>query len=274
MARFGIDFAWGRPSIAALKAHGVSFVGRYFSQHEGRGLNSDPGKDLSRAELDAYRANHMDVVVAWETTANRAGQGERAGQADARLALEQAHALGFRGPIHFAVDFDANGPDVWAYFRGAHSVAGALTGVYGGYRVVKYLLDHGVAHHAWQTYAWSSGRWDSRALVRQYSNGHYVDGVDCDYDVMLGATPAAPHADPLAILTPDERGAINAKIRYSKRPQLHRHGLKVVSGRIVNFRKAIWLAAEKGIDPHGRRTPRGWGIRNRRARYATLWRHS
>lgn len=107
-------------------------------------------------------------------------------------------------------------------------------------------------------------QWTDRALGRNLDESLCVDNF------FAGGAPA----DPLAVLLPDERGAVNAKILYSKRPWLHRHGLKVVNARIAGFRKAIWLAAEKGVDPHGRRTPRGWGIRNRRARYATLWRHS
>jgi hypothetical protein len=254
VSRFGIDFAWGRPTIPQLRAHGVTFVGRYFSWHEGRGLASSPGKDLSRDELASYRANGIGVVVAWETLADRALSGEAGGHADAMRALEQARAVGWDGPIQFAVDFDAAGAEVEPYFRGAHTAAVERTGCYGGYRVVSYLFDQGHIRHAWQTYAWSGGQWDRRALVRQYSNEHTVAGVDCDYDVEIGTFPSAPKPapkpSPLAVLTGQEHAAL---------------------GEVVTLRKAIWLAAEHGRTPNGHPTPKGWGIRNRTARYHLLW---
>lgn len=78
----------------------------------------------------------------------------------------------------------------------------------------------------------------------------------------------------LSILLPQERSAVEGLVAYRKHPALHRHGIGVVHERVVHLRKAIWQAAEKGRDGHGRSTPRGWDIRNRRARYELLWRYS
>jgi hypothetical protein len=175
--RFGIDFAWGTIPIVALKAHGVSFVVRY--------LSHDPSKNLHDNYADDLTANGIDIVVIWETTADRAAQGALAGGADAREALAQATACGMpKGrPIYFAVDFDAGGLQIEAYFRGvARVLSPAGTGVYGGYKPVSYLMEHGVVKFGWQTYAWSSGRWFSRAQLFQYSNGHTIGGVEVDYD--------------------------------------------------------------------------------------------
>lgn len=89
-------------------------------------------------------------------------------------------------PIFFAVDFDASSGQeaaISTYLDGAASVLGkAGTGVYGGYTVVKHALDGDHCRWAWQTYAWSGGKWDTRAQLQQYSNDHVIGGVGLDYD--------------------------------------------------------------------------------------------
>jgi hypothetical protein len=40
---------------------------------------------------------------------------------------------------------------------------------------------------------------------------------------------------------------------------------------LVRFRKAVWIAAERGRLPNGRTTQRGWDVLNRNARYRVLW---
>jgi hypothetical protein len=271
---FGIDFAWGRPGVQALKARGVTFVGRYFSNHEGRGLKSKSGKDMDRAELESYAKAQIGVVVAWESTAERAREGASAGEQDARLALAQANGVGWDGPINFAVDFEAQGPEVYHYFRGVQSVLGARTGVYGGYEVVRYLFDNKVVFHAWQTYAWSDNRWDRRAAVRQYSNNHTFAGVACDYDVEIVPTADGDHPiqkrSPLAVLVPAELRLVNTLLAYDKHPKLHSHGIKVTREALVVKRKEIWVAAVRGI-VNGKPARKGWGVDNRAARYKLLW---
>jgi Domain of unknown function (DUF1906) len=261
--RFGIDFAWGRPSTHELRAAGVTFVGRYFSH--------DPSKDLTASELHGYQHNGIGVVVAWETTATRTQDGELAGAEDARAALARAHAIGYGGAVDFAVDFDAEGPEVFHYFRGARHVAGSRCGVYGGYRVVKYLFDNNLVSHGWQTYAWSSGRWDRRAVLRQYSNDHTLAGVSCDYDVELGGAPAKPRVSPsLAVLEPEERKLANTLLAYRQHPHLHAHGITVTHAALVVKRKEVWAAAKHEVD-HGKTWAQAWAFRHRGTRYKTLW---
>lgn len=263
--KFGVDFAWGRPSIAELKAAGVTFVGRYFSH--------DPSKDLSGAEFHAYRTNGIGTIVAWETTAERTRGSELDGQTDAHQALARAQGMGYEGPICFAIDFDAAGPEVEAYFRGAHSVAGGRCGAYGGYRPIAHLFDSGLIHEAWQTYAWSGGQWDRRARWRQYSNDHSLAGVSCDYDVELvpDAPAHAAAATGLNVLLPAERRLANTIIAYRAHPRLHPHGIKVTREALIRARKEVWLAAERGLLADGRKTQPGWHVNNREARYALLW---
>ena|GEM_PF-2007241 len=170
----GVDYAWTHPSPAALKAAGIAFVMRY--------LSTDASKNLTRAEANALAEENIWCGVVWESTANRAGAGKAAGQADAKTALAQATAAGMPAghPVYLAVDYDADPATVVPYFQGAASVLGLdRTGVYGGYKVVKYLLDHELVTFAWQTAAWSAGKWDARAHIRQ---GAYIKigGVQCD----------------------------------------------------------------------------------------------
>ncbi len=175
--RFGIDFAWGTIATADLKKAGVTFVIRY--------LSHDPSKNLKDEYADQLAAAGIDIVVVWETTATRALEGKNAGVTDAQEARRQALACGMPTgrPIYFAVDFAAAGPDVAAYFRGVASVLTYNgTGVYGGYRAVSYLVSHMICRWAWQTYAWSAGRWVAGAQLCQYSNGHKIGGVEVDYD--------------------------------------------------------------------------------------------
>lgn len=181
MTIFGIDYAWGHPSTASMKALGVKFACRYLSY-------DTEGKTITPAEAQALAAAGIWIVAVWETSASRAKRGHAAGVSDAREALRQSNALGMLKdrPIYFAVDFDAglgDWPEVREYFRGVNSVIGlGRTGMYGGYDPVRWGFDQGVIEWGWQTYAWSEGKWDARAELQQYRNGMRVGGKDCDFN--------------------------------------------------------------------------------------------
>lgn len=181
--RAGVDFAWGRPSIAALRDEGVTFVARY--------LSHDSSKNLSPAERRGYHRAGIDVIVVWESTGGRALEGRAAGAEDARNAYYQAVACGMptdenrrlKRPIYFAIDTDADVDQVKEYFEGVGAVLGHHNaGVYGGIRPVSGLFDLKLVGYGWQTYAWSNGQWDRRAQVQQYLNGQSIGGVSVDLD--------------------------------------------------------------------------------------------
>ncbi|GAA0286868.1 hypothetical protein GCM10009527_097970 [Actinomadura nitritigenes] len=181
MAIEGVDYAWGRPGAAALRAAGKRFACRYLS-------HDTTGKNLNRGEAIELSAGGIALVVVWEHAAARALAGHDAGREDARDADAQARACGMPSdrPIYFAVDFDASPSQqaaINAYLDGAASVIGrGRVGIYGGYWPVKRALDAGKARWAWQTYAWSGSRWDPRAQLQQYDNGERIAGVDLDLD--------------------------------------------------------------------------------------------
>ncbi|GAB3943046.1 hypothetical protein GCM10027614_31110 [Micromonospora vulcania] len=128
---------------------------------------------------------------------------------NATKAQSQALACGMPAgkPIYFSVDFDASASQqtvINAYFDGVASVLGrARVGAYGGYYVIKRLFDAGKIRWGWQTYAWSSGQWDSRAQLRQVKNGVTIGGADCDLDeawaIDFGQWGSRPSARSLAV---------------------------------------------------------------------------
>lgn len=184
--RVGVDFAFGaKPTPAELTAAGVTFVCRY--------LSTDVSKDLSADEYAGYRTAGIDVVVVWETTANRMLDGAAAGTADANAAVALLKEIGVPGtpPIYFACDFDATPGDqaqIHAYLNGAAAVIGvSRVGIYGGFWPVSRAFAAGDVTYGWQTYAWSGGNWEPRAQLRQVQNGVTVAGIDADIDHAIAA---------------------------------------------------------------------------------------
>src|SRR4051812_9111 len=179
--RTGVDYSWARPSPAGIRAAGYTFAVRYLS-------HSTTGKNLTVDEAGALLAAGVHLVVNWEDSAMDALDGRARGASDAGEAERQAGAIGVPAdrPIYFAIDFDASEAQQAAlddYFDGVASVIGAArTGAYGGYGPIKRLLDGGKIAWAWQTYAWSGGRWEPRAQLRQVRNSVVIAGGECDVD--------------------------------------------------------------------------------------------
>ncbi len=181
--RLGADYSWSRPAVAALRAAGVTFCCRY--------LSHDTGKNLSRQEAEALSAAGIDLVCNWETTAGFMLSGRSQGARDATAAYEMARGCGMPDgrPVYFSLDVDPRGlgagqwDAVDGYLDGAAEVLGRRqVGIYGGYAAVKRALDAGTARWAWQAFAWSGGRWDPRAHLRQVVNGQRLGGGTVDYD--------------------------------------------------------------------------------------------
>jgi len=174
----GVDYAWSRPDPAGLYAAGYRFASRYLSYDR-------TGKNLTLAEAEELAAAGLAVVANWEWRAGDAKLGFAAGAEYAQEAVRQAAACGMPAgrPIYFSVDYDpagAYGP-VEAYFQGIGSVLPiGQIGAYGGYGTIAHLLSAGLIRWAWQTYAWSGGRWHPGAHVQQYHNGVIVAGGDLD----------------------------------------------------------------------------------------------
>jgi hypothetical protein len=194
----GIDIAWARPDTDGIKATGAKWVARYFS--------NDKTKDLTAAEVKAYPAAGLAIVVVRETTANRAGQGRQAGIDDAKAALAEAKAVGLptNVPIYFAVDYDATPAAVKPYFDGITSVIPKnLVGCYGGYRIIEWANSYGLIY-LWQAEAWSNGAWSKWTDIRQEGGTTLSGGADYD-DAMSPDFGQFPRP-----ITPEKNVPLNA----------------------------------------------------------------
>lgn len=188
----GVDYSFNHPTAGQLAAAGKRFAVRYVYPH-----SQGPGtKNLTRGEAAALAAKNIDIVSNFESWAGRGDDGYAAGRADAQTADVQHRECGGPPgrPIYFSVDFDTtrgDWPKIDAYFRGVASVIGlARTGVYGEYDLVQHLINNALIGKsssagkwfAWQTYAWSGGRYDERCTLAQDKNGVKLGAGTVDLD--------------------------------------------------------------------------------------------
>lgn len=182
--KFGIDSFGAVTNTAALKEHGVEFSIRYISS---------PGnsKNITKSEAETIRRSGLDVVLVWEGLGTEPLAGANQGTQDARLAKAEAEAVGAPAGsvIYFALDQDPNGftaaqwAEIDAYFKACGAVLGKhCVGAYGGLALIKHLFDKKLITYGYQTYAWSNGRWDLRAQLRQYLNAQMIGGLQVDFD--------------------------------------------------------------------------------------------
>lgn len=198
MASELIDYAWGHPDLAQVKASGRAGVIRY--------LTGSGGKALSKDEIARIKTAGLTLTLVYETTGTTVKGGRQAGVSDAAAARGAMTALGLpAGLVYFAVDYDMQPGEyalLDAYLDGAASVIGKThTGVYAGYGPCAHAIGRGYA--AWQTYAWSHGRIAQGIRLYQYKNGQRLAGGEVDFvrtsladygQVAWQQTPAVPAA--------------------------------------------------------------------------------
>jgi len=184
-------------------------------------------------------------VSNWESGPSDALKGRARGASDAQEALCQATAAGMPAgrPIYFSVDFDAQLSQqavINDYFDGVASVLGrARTGAYGGFFPIQRLFDAGKITFGWQTFAWSGGRWEPRAQLRQVHNGVTIAGGACDYRPVAG----------------DDFGQWGAATSPVADVE------KLVAARNTDGTlEAFWIASGGAIQ-HARQTATGWSGR-------------
>lgn len=177
----GIDYSFARPDPKMVAARGVRFVARYLWPAK------YASKGLTRKEYDALKAQGLEVVFIYEEDGKELAGGWEAGVGVANKAQTEYLALGFPDvknapPIYFNVDYDAPTsamPAILQALQGAASVIGKKrVGLYAGIGPIKAAFDADVITWGFQTYAWSNGKWDSRAQLQQWANGQWNDTVD------------------------------------------------------------------------------------------------
>lgn len=141
-------------------------------------------KAMTQDEVNDLHNHGITIHLNYEQTADFMLGGYSAGQSFAKEARKWATSLGFGShePIVYSADFDASDAQIVVlleFLRGAADADGGKSnvGIYGGYKVVKTAIDAG--YIGWQTYAWSYGQVETRAVAYQHGTVS-VGGVECD----------------------------------------------------------------------------------------------
>lgn len=181
LPRYGIDYSWGRPGGAAIRASGYSFAMRYVW------LPGDTGKGLTPDERDDLHSNGVAIGLVFETSGNRALDGFFAGIYDAKnYVLPQLTVLDWPEdrPVYFTVDFDVTNEydAIRNYFLGIQTLLPlARIGVYGEVDILRYCHDNNLAGWFWQSLGWNVGKGVyENANLHQYKNGTSLNGVPTD----------------------------------------------------------------------------------------------
>ena len=95
----GVDFSFARPPASRLIELGYTFVVGYISVPP-----AAPAKNITRAQMDEYRAAGLEPFLVWEMSASRANLGANYGTLDGIAAKQEAFARGYTSPILVADD--------------------------------------------------------------------------------------------------------------------------------------------------------------------------
>jgi len=192
------DFAWNKPDPTAVHAAGYVGVIGYLSP-------DTTGKNLAPTDATAYRAAGLDVLLVWETTANRALDGSNAGALDAQAALAQARAIGYPTdhPLFANVgDFVAMMSDIpviaayYTAFASTCAASGQKAGGYGTGFIIDQLAQRGALGVWWQNAIDDAGFPGSDVspaanIYQRVTPTLSIPGADYDEDVVV-----KPWADP------------------------------------------------------------------------------
>lgn len=201
----GMDYSFSRPDPKKIFDAGFRHVGRYLWSE--KQSNGSTNKGLSKAEYDALVAAGLKVWLIYEEDGEELLGGFDAGVRVAKAAEDYRKKLGLGNlPIYFNVDFDAQASQLDAILKALDGIASVIgldrTGLYAGYGPIKAAFDANKIKWGFQTYAWSGGKWDTRAQLQQWSNGQWGDSVDftramvAEYGQNPVGTKPTPDPDP------------------------------------------------------------------------------
>lgn len=191
-----IDYSAMIPAAKDVKAKGFVGAMRYISPAREKWMK---GKPLSKAELDDYKANGMQVGFIWQNLKNDWTAGYVGGVADARAAQKKMEELGHPDAvIYCAIDNnlaqaskDALG--VWnktaaEYVKGFQSVIGReRTGVYANYFVISWAIEDGLGTYYWQ-HNWTNLNSETGELERRIHPNAHLHQYEID---IKGVLPVA-----------------------------------------------------------------------------------
>lgn len=179
----GADEDWDKIPPSALSMAGMSFIIGYLSE-------DTTGKNITKAWVQEYLRNGIDVVFVYEFDPDQPLQGYGRGATDALKMCNWATEIGAPEGValYVALDRDfptSTYPQIDSYVASWSHVChnwGYRSGAYGKFDLIRGILDHELADFGWQTYAWSQSQWDPRVAIRQTVNGTHVAGHQVDLD--------------------------------------------------------------------------------------------
>ena len=201
-----IDTAAGFPSAAAIKAAGHAGILAYVSPS--RPGSNFPGKPITKAIADSYRANGVQVAAVWQygkpngSAPSDWTTGYEGGKRMAAEALQRSRAAGMPGycPIYFAVDENITlaqwNSTAVQFFRGCCDAIGReWVGIYGSSRVCSWAIEDAAVdpRWVWVTRAWSDDDGKGYAALYQRvidtpsSPGPQIGGVTVDVNDVYAA---------------------------------------------------------------------------------------
>lgn len=176
----GFDYSFSRPDPACLAKTG-DFVVRYVGTPQS-------GKNLTPNEKARLEAVGLSLVGVYETTQGFMVSTYHNGAMAGIAVQDDYKRFGVRGdrPCYFALDIDPAGlsASAWlqvqAFLDGAASILGRQRlGIYGGFAAIDRLVPT-LCPFGWQTYAWSHGKFSSKAQLYQYANSVTMCGGAVD----------------------------------------------------------------------------------------------
>ena len=203
------DFAGARPSVAELKAAGVTGVMRYLVP-PANVSSSAQWKAITPAEFKTYIDGGIDVWLNYEWYESRCMEGAPAGQQDGTWAAQLAYSCGYAHGAVIPFSHDQSSGDnatIKAYMQAAQAAMDAQPG---GYRVDMYgpaqFVNAQVQDtsspptHGWQPGAWSGKVWQGVAHVYQDSYGTYGTPAiaETDYNRVMKDGPFGTHLQTLS----------------------------------------------------------------------------
>lgn len=139
-----VDYSDARPSVAELKAAGVSGVLRYLT---------GGAKAITPIELAGLLFGGIEVGFVFELGVNDIAGGQAAGAAHAQAAVAALGRLGVAttSPVYYAVDEDVPNPQsAVPYFQGVASIVPPTSiGDYGQGSLALLLSSEGLSHYHW-----------------------------------------------------------------------------------------------------------------------------
>jgi hypothetical protein len=192
-------------SSSEMRAMGLSYCVRYFSQY--------PSKNLTRGEVVDLGQNGLNLVAVYEDDINDWKRGYDGGKDNAVRFLNQAQAVGMPNtrPSYFAVDtdIDPNNSTLHSYFRGISDVLGSgRRGAYASTGVLRALRNEGLIDYTWRTMStgWNGGAGNPGEFHLEQTHGinskwdeDFANAVDFG-QWRFNWTPSMPNPEPVVHL--------------------------------------------------------------------------